>query len=158
MAGDAWVVIPTYNERDNLERLVETILALPQGFRVLVVDDGSPDGTGAIADRLAAASPRVEVLHRPRKEGIGPAYVAGFARALALGADFVLQMDADFSHDPADLPRLLAAAEDADLVIAWCSACRSPTRPAASSAGGGGCSPACSAGASPPAATASRSR
>lgn len=116
--GPAWLVLPTYNEADNLEPLVEAALAnLPADARVLVVDDNSPDGTGEIADRLAAGDERVEVLHRPRKEGLGPAYLAGFRRALAGGAGFVLEMDADFSHDPADLPRLLAAVETADLAI-----------------------------------------
>ena len=85
--------------------------------RVLVIDDGSPDGTGEIADRLAAELPWVSVLHRETKEGIGPAYVAGFRRALAEGAELVLEMDCDFSHDPADVPRLIAAADDADLVL-----------------------------------------
>jgi dolichol-phosphate mannosyltransferase len=116
--GPAWLALPTYNEADNLEPLVEAALAnLPAGARVLVVDDNSPDGTGEIADRLAARKERVEVLHRPRKEGLGPAYLAGFRKALEGGAGFVLEMDADFSHDPADLPRLLAAAETADLAI-----------------------------------------
>jgi dolichol-phosphate mannosyltransferase len=115
--ANAMVVIPTYNERDNIESVVEAILALPPHFHVLVVDDGSPDGTGAIADDLARRHDRVQVLHRTAKEGIGPAYVAGFRHALAWGASHVLQMDADHSHDPADLPRLLAATEDADLVI-----------------------------------------
>jgi dolichol-phosphate mannosyltransferase len=91
--------------------------ALPAGSRILVVDDNSPDGTGEIADRLAGESPDLEVLHRAAKQGIGPAYVAGFRRALEGGAEIVLQMDADFSHDPADIPRLLGAAERADLVI-----------------------------------------
>lgn len=116
--GPAWLVLPTYNEADNLEPLVEAALAnLPVEARVLVVDDNSPDGTGEIADRLAGGEERVEVLHRPRKEGLGPAYLAGFRRALDDGAGFVLEMDADFSHDPADLPRLLAAVETADLAI-----------------------------------------
>jgi dolichol-phosphate mannosyltransferase len=84
---------------------------------VLVIDDSSPDGTGEIADRLTAELRHVDVLHRPRKEGLGPAYVAGFRRALADGADLILEMDCDFSHDPADVPRLIAAAEDADLVL-----------------------------------------
>jgi len=90
---------------------------LPDSARVLIVDDGSPDGTGEIADRLAAEDPAVAVLHRPRKEGLGPAYIAGFRRALAEGAGFVIEMDSDFSHDPASLPDLLAAAERADLAI-----------------------------------------
>ena len=113
-----WLVLPTYNEAENVEAIVGAALeSLPEGARVLVVDDGSPDGTGQRADRLARAEPAVEVLHRATKLGLGPAYVAGFERALAEGAALVAQMDADFSHDPADLPRLLAAADDADLVI-----------------------------------------
>ncbi|MBS1881185.1 MAG: polyprenol monophosphomannose synthase, partial [Actinobacteria bacterium] len=117
--GPAWLVLPTYNEAGNVESIVTAALAnLPDDGCVLVVDDGSPDGTGAIADRLAAERPgRVEVLHRPGKGGLGPAYVAGFRRALAGGAAFVIEMDADFSHDPADLPRLLGAMGDADLAI-----------------------------------------
>jgi len=117
--GPAWLVLPTYNEAGNVESVVAQSLAqLPEDARVLVVDDASPDGTGAIADRLAAEHPdQVEVLHRTGKRGLGPAYIAGFRRALSGGAGLVLEMDADFSHDPADLPRLLAAAERADLVI-----------------------------------------
>jgi dolichol-phosphate mannosyltransferase len=115
---DPWLILPTYNEAENVEGIVRAALSkLPSSSRILIVDDSSPDGTGAIADRLAAAEERVEVLHRPRKEGLGPAYIAGFRRALAGGAGLVLEMDADFSHDPAYLPRLLAAAERADLVI-----------------------------------------
>jgi dolichol-phosphate mannosyltransferase len=116
--GGAWLVLPTYNEVDNLEPIVGAALeALPGGSTVLVVDDASPDGTGELADRLAAGSGAVEVLHRAGKHGLGPAYVAGYRRALANGARLVAQMDADFSHDPADLPRLLAAAEGADVVL-----------------------------------------
>lgn len=116
--GPAWLVLPTYEEAENLEPIVAAALAeLPPFARVLIVDDNSPDGTGGIADRLAAEEARVEVLHRPRKEGLGPAYIAGFRRALAAGAGFVLEMDADFSHDPADLPRLLDAARAADVAI-----------------------------------------
>ncbi len=111
----ATVCLPTYNERENLEAMVQALQ--PHDVRVLVIDDNSPDGTGELADRLAATLPFVDVLHRPRKEGLGPAYLAGFARALAEGADLVLEMDCDFSHDPADVPRLLAAAEEADLVL-----------------------------------------
>ena len=112
------VVVPTYNERDNLGRLVPAVLALGPSYRVTVVDDASPDGTGELADELAAAHPgRVRVLHRPAKRGIGPAYIAGFRAALADGADLIAQMDADLSHDPADLPRLVAAAADNDLVL-----------------------------------------
>jgi dolichol-phosphate mannosyltransferase len=116
----AVVCLPTYDERENLEPMIRALGGVLDTTRdrVLVVDDGSPDGTGAIADRLAAELPWVGVLHRERKEGIGPAYVAGFRRALADGAQFVLEMDCDFSHDPADVPRLIAAAEEgADLVL-----------------------------------------
>jgi dolichol-phosphate mannosyltransferase len=114
----AWLVLPTFNEAENLGALIEAVLAqLPASARVLVVDDDSPDGTGRIADGLAARHERVRVLHRAVREGLGPAYIAGFRRALAEGAELVLEMDADFSHDPAYLPQLLAAAEDADLVI-----------------------------------------
>ncbi|HSS04910.1 MAG TPA: polyprenol monophosphomannose synthase [Solirubrobacterales bacterium] len=116
--GPAWLVLPTFEEAENLAPIVAAILAkLPASARVLIVDDNSPDGTGEIADRLAAEREQVEVLHRPRKEGLGPAYIAGFRRALAAGAGLILEMDADFSHEPAYLPRLLEAAERADLVI-----------------------------------------
>ncbi|HEX8066533.1 MAG TPA: polyprenol monophosphomannose synthase [Thermoleophilaceae bacterium] len=117
----ACLVLPTYNEAENLEAIV--LAALPQlaraaaDHRILIVDDASPDGTGEIADRLASALDPVEVLHRPGKEGLGPAYLAGFERALAGGADLVLEMDADFSHDPSDVPRLIEAAGEADLVL-----------------------------------------
>jgi len=117
----AWLVLPTFNEAENIEPIVRAALphlaATGMPHRILVVDDNSPDGTGAIADRLSAEIEEVEVLHRGRKEGIGPAYLAGFDRALAAGADLLLEMDSDFSHDPADLPRLVAAAADADLVL-----------------------------------------
>jgi dolichol-phosphate mannosyltransferase len=109
------ICLPTYNERENVDRMVRSLHAL--GVHVLVIDDGSPDGTGDLADELARQLDGVSVLHRPRKEGLGPAYVAGFRRALADGAELILEMDCDFSHDPADIPRLLAAAEDADLVL-----------------------------------------
>jgi dolichol-phosphate mannosyltransferase len=116
--GAAWLVLPTYNEAENVEAFVAAALAkLPASAQVLIVDDNSPDGTGEIADRLAEGNESVSVLHRPRKEGLGPAYIAGFRRALAAGAELVLEMDSDFSHDPAYLPRLLEAAERADLVI-----------------------------------------
>jgi len=117
--GPAWLVLPTYNEAGNVSSVVAASLAqLPDDARVLIVDDDSADGTGQIADRLATERPgRVEVLHRKGKRGLGPAYLAGFRRALAAGAGLVLEMDADFSHDPADLPRLIEAAERADLVI-----------------------------------------
>jgi dolichol-phosphate mannosyltransferase len=111
------VILPTYNEQENLPTIVPAILAQGEPFDVLVVDDNSPDGTGQLADELAAADPRVSVLHRDEKRGLGTAYVAGFKQALARGYDFVFEMDADFSHDPPDLPRLLEAAQQADLVI-----------------------------------------
>jgi dolichol-phosphate mannosyltransferase len=112
------VVVPTYNERPNIEALILGVLALGPGYRVVVVDDGSPDGTGALADALAVAYPeRVDVIHRAVKGGLGPAYIAGFRRALELAPDLIAQMDADLSHDPAVLPRLVAATRDADLVI-----------------------------------------
>jgi dolichol-phosphate mannosyltransferase len=118
---EAWLVLPTYNEAENLEPLVRA--ALPElersghPHKLLVVDDDSPDGTGRIADRLAAELDAVEVLHRARKEGLGRAYLAGFGVALERGAGLVLEMDSDFSHDPADLPRLIAASEAADVVL-----------------------------------------
>jgi dolichol-phosphate mannosyltransferase len=110
------VVIPTYNERENLADVVAAVLAADPENEVLVVDDNSPDGTGKMADDMAAADARVHVLHRAGKEGIGPAYKAGFARALELGADLVVQMDADFSHPPADLPRFYDEVLRADVV------------------------------------------
>ena len=112
------VVVPTYNERPNVEALILGVLELGPHYRAVVVDDSSPDGTGVLADALAAAHPgRVEVIHRAAKGGLGPAYIAGFRRALELAPDLIAQMDADFSHDPAALPRLVAASRDADLVI-----------------------------------------
>ena len=112
------ICLPTYNEKENLEQMVGALGALGMdGLEVLVVDDASPDGTGEIADRLAGELPWVHVLHRARKEGLGPAYLAGFGRALELGAELVFEMDCDFSHNPADVPRLAAAAADADLVL-----------------------------------------
>ena len=108
------VVIPTYDELENVERMAAAVLATP-GVELLFVDDNSPDGTGAKIDEMAKSDPRVSCLHRERKEGLGRAYVAGFAKALSMGAGKVVQMDCDFSHDPKDLVRLLA--EDADLVI-----------------------------------------
>ncbi|HSP74224.1 MAG TPA: polyprenol monophosphomannose synthase [Gaiellaceae bacterium] len=115
----AVVCLPTYNEAENLEPMVRALgEVLPDGGRVLVIDDGSPDGTGAIADRLAAELPWVAVLHRERKEGLGRAYIAGFERALADGAELVLEIDCDFSHDPRDVPRLIAAVgAGADLAL-----------------------------------------
>jgi dolichol-phosphate mannosyltransferase len=115
----AVLCLPTYNERENLEQMIEALGGVLDTTvdRVLVIDDSSPDGTGEIADRLASEQPWVSVLHRETKQGIGPAYVAGFQRALSEGAELVLEMDCDFSHDPADVPRLIAAAADADLVL-----------------------------------------
>jgi dolichol-phosphate mannosyltransferase len=113
---NATVCLPTYNERENLEAMVHALE--PLGVRVLVIDDNSPDGTGEIADRLAGELDFVSVLHRDRKEGLGPAYIAGFRRALAEGAELILELDCDFSHDPADIPRLIAACESgADLAL-----------------------------------------
>jgi dolichol-phosphate mannosyltransferase len=116
-----WLILPTYNEADNLEALVRAVLPQLEGtgltHTILVVDDGSPDGTGDIADRLAADLSPVRVLHRTRKQGLGRAYLAGFELALDAGADLVMEMDADFSHDPQDVPRLIAAAGAADLVL-----------------------------------------
>lgn len=118
-----WLVLPTYNEIENLEAMVSAVVPVLRetcgrdGFRVLVVDDSSPDGTGQLADRLASDHDEVAVLHRPQREGLGPAYLAGFAAALAGDASHVIEMDADFSHEPHDLPRLLDAARTADLVL-----------------------------------------
>jgi dolichol-phosphate mannosyltransferase len=120
LAG-AWLILPTYNEAESIEAVVRA--ALPQleaagvAPTVLIVDDDSPDGTGRIADRLAEEIAEVRVLHRTRKEGLGRAYLAGFHAALENGAELVLEMDSDFSHDPADLPRLIAATGAADLVL-----------------------------------------
>ncbi len=120
MSG-VWLVLPTYNEAENVEAFVGAVLQrlaeTGRPHRVLIVDDSSPDGTGEIADRLAVEREAVEVLHRPLKQGLGPAYLAGFARALESGAELVMEMDSDFSHDPGDVPRLIAAAADADLVL-----------------------------------------
>ena len=109
------VCLPTYNERENLEPMVRALGE--QGVSVLVIDDSSPDGTGELADRLAAELENVGVLHRETKEGLGPAYLAGFRHALAGGAELILEMDADFSHDPRDVPRLIESAGEADLVL-----------------------------------------
>jgi len=111
------IIVPTYNESENLESLLAAIAQVVPGTHVLIVDDNSPDGTGAIADRIAQENARVHVLHRAGKEGLGTAYVAGFRYALEQGFDHVIEMDADFSHRPIDLPRLLEAAERADVVV-----------------------------------------
>jgi dolichol-phosphate mannosyltransferase len=110
------VIVPTYNERENITRLIDQVLAQDPRLDVLVVDDNSPDGTGEIAEGLSGELP-VEVLHRRGKEGLASAYIAGFKHVLARGADLVLQMDSDFSHDPADLSRLIEASSRADLVL-----------------------------------------
>jgi dolichol-phosphate mannosyltransferase len=121
--GEPWLILPTYNEAENVQAIVTAAgevlaRAAPEGFRVLVVDDGSPDGTGELADAMAAQHDWVEVLHRTEKNGIGPAYLAGFRHALDHQAGYVMEMDSDFSHDPKDLARLLAAARDgADLAL-----------------------------------------
>jgi dolichol-phosphate mannosyltransferase len=122
MSASVWLVIPTYNEAENVMGIVRAASAelariVPGDYRILIVDDNSPDGTGEIADGLAEEMDVVEVLHRQRKHGLGRAYLAGFERALAGDAELVIEMDADFSHDPRYLGDLLAAAEDADLVL-----------------------------------------
>jgi len=122
MPPSVWIVVPTYNEAGSIEQLLRAVaaqlaVAAPDDHRILVVDDGSPDGTGTIAERLGEQLGVVEVLHRREKDGLGRAYLAGFAHALAAGAQIVGEMDADLSHDPAHLPALLAAAADADLVL-----------------------------------------
>jgi dolichol-phosphate mannosyltransferase len=124
VSGQPWLILPTFDEAENIELIVGAALevlraAAPEGFHILVVDDDSPDGTGRIADRLALEHDEVDVLHRTVREGLGPAYIAGFQHALTNGAGFVFEMDSDFSHDPADLARLLAAVRDegADLAL-----------------------------------------
>ena len=123
MPGPAWLILPTYDEAENVEAIVTAALAVleraaPGEHRILIVDDDSPDGTGVIADRLAAGHEAVEVLHRKERTGLGPAYLAGFAHALTGGAGYAFEMDADFSHDPSDLARLLACArEEADVAL-----------------------------------------
>jgi dolichol-phosphate mannosyltransferase len=124
VSGPPWLILPTFDEAENIELIVGAALevlraAAPEGFHILVVDDDSPDGTGRIADRLALEHDEVDVLHRTVREGLGPAYIAGFQHALTNGASFVFEMDSDFSHDPADLARLLAAVRDegADLAL-----------------------------------------
>ena len=117
MAERALVIVPTYNERDNVVKLVEQVLAQDERIDMLIVDDGSPDGTGAIADEVAEQNSRVHVLHRPQKMGLGTAYLTGFKWALERQYEFILEMDADFSHDPAHLPQFFDAATNADLVL-----------------------------------------
>lgn len=113
----ALVIVPTYNERENIERLIATVLAQDASLDILVVDDGSPDGTGEIADRIAEQNPRVHAVHRPKKMGLGTAYLTGFRWALERDYGYVFEMDADFSHDPAHLPQFLNAIQDCDLVL-----------------------------------------
>ena len=117
MSDRALVIVPTYNERENIRRLVDTVLVQDARIDILVVDDGSPDGTGALVDEIVASNERVHVLHRARKLGLGTAYIAGFRWALEREYAYVLEMDADFSHDPIHLPQFLRAVEDADLVL-----------------------------------------
>src|SRR5262245_14983076 len=119
MGAQTLIIIPTYNERENLPSLAHELLGLPAGVEVLVVDDNSPDGTGRLADELSAADPRIRVLHRGEKSGLGRAYLAGFQWALERSYQFIFEMDADFSHDPADIPKFLQAVEreQADLVL-----------------------------------------
>jgi len=123
MSGPAWLILPTFNEAENIEAIVaagvaQLAAAGADDYRVLIVDDSSPDGTGRLADGMAAANDHVEVLHRTERAGLGPAYLAGFRHALANGADRLIEMDSDFSHDPADIPRLLAAVDaGADLAL-----------------------------------------
>jgi dolichol-phosphate mannosyltransferase len=123
VSGQPWLILPTFDEAENIELIVAAALdvlrdAAPEGFKILIVDDDSPDGTGRIADRLAREHDEVEVLHRTAREGLGPAYLAGFQQALAGGAGYVFEMDSDFSHDPKDLARLLAAVRDGDADLA----------------------------------------
>jgi dolichol-phosphate mannosyltransferase len=115
--NDTLIIVPTYNERDNLPRLAQKLLSLPVAVDLLVVDDNSPDGTGKLADELAAKHPQIHVLHRVGKEGLGRAYLAGFKWALEHGYEFIFEMDGDFSHNPDDIPAFLTAIQNADLVL-----------------------------------------
>jgi dolichol-phosphate mannosyltransferase len=117
MSEKSLIIVPTYNERDNLVPLADRLLALPTRVDLLVVDDNSPDGTGKLADELAAKHPSIHVIHRAEKSGLGRAYCAGFAWALERDYEFIMEMDGDLSHNPDDIPRFLAAAADADLVL-----------------------------------------
>ncbi len=123
MTALPWLILPTFNEAENIEAIISAATATladasPDGFRILIVDDRSPDGTGLIADRLASERAEVEVLHRTTREGLGPAYIAGFSHALSCGAGYLIEMDSDFSHDPADLARLLGAVRDGGADVA----------------------------------------
>jgi dolichol-phosphate mannosyltransferase len=115
--NETLIVVPTYNERENLPSLTQRLLSLPVPVDLLVVDDNSPDGTGKIADELAAKFPNIHVLHRSEKNGLGRAYIAGFKWALEQGYEFIFEMDGDFSHNPDDIPRFIEAAQNADLVL-----------------------------------------
>ena len=117
MSQKSLVIVPTYNEKDNLSPLIERVMRHPPDVDVLVVDDNSPDGTGKLADEIAAKNPRVHVLHRSEKNGLGRAYCAGFKWALERDYEFIFEMDGDFSHNPDDIPAFLRAAENADLVV-----------------------------------------
>ena len=117
MAERALVIVPTYNERENVQRLLDCILAMDTRLDVLVVDDGSPDGTGEIVAAIAATNPRVHAIHRPYKMGLGTAYIAGFRWALQSDYEYIFEMDADFSHDPVHIPQFLEAIQDADLIL-----------------------------------------
>ena len=117
MSEKTLVIVPTYNERENLPPLIQRLMALPVAVDVLVVDDNSPDGTGQLADGIAASTPRIHVLHRKVKDGLGRAYCAGFAWALEHGYEYIFEMDGDFSHNPDDIPSFLKAAQEADLVV-----------------------------------------
>ncbi len=115
--NETLIIVPTYNEVDNLPRMAEKLLSIPAGVDVLVVDDNSPDGTGKVADELAAKYPQIHVLHRMEKNGLGRAYIAGFEWALKRDYEYIFEMDCDFSHDPAEIPNFLKAAQQADLVL-----------------------------------------
>jgi dolichol-phosphate mannosyltransferase len=115
--NETLIIVPTYNERENLPRMAQRLLSLPVAVDLLVVDDNSPDGTGKIADELAAKHPQIHILHRAEKNGLGRAYIAGFKWALEHGYEFIFEMDGDFSHNPDDIPAFLEAARNADLVL-----------------------------------------
>jgi dolichol-phosphate mannosyltransferase len=119
MSPKALVIIPTYNEKENIEKIAAAVLSQAPKVELVVVDDGSPDGTGALVKVLAAANPRVHLLERAGKLGLGTAYIAGFKWGLAKGYDYLMEMDADFSHDPKEIPNFLKAIETNDLVLGW---------------------------------------
>jgi dolichol-phosphate mannosyltransferase len=113
----ALIIVPTYNEKENIERLVNAVLKQHEAIELLIIDDGSPDGTGAIVEQMMTSEPRLHIIKRPGKMGLGSAYVTGFKHALKQDYDYIMEMDADFSHNPDDIPKLLEAAQDNDLVI-----------------------------------------